>query len=135
MGRAGLARRMDRAWENLLIRTFGALALAALLMHGAIDARSYALPALYLVPFFLGSVVANWALARLNVKRPAVWTTTVLLGALPFVMPALHLNILGDDALHDGVLYAGSLFGLVTLALGARILMTRRRQGADEAAE
>lgn len=135
MRRASVARRMDRAWENLLIRTFGALALASLLMHGGIDARSYALPALYLVPFFLGSVVANWALARLNVKRAAVWTTTALLGGLPFVMPALHLGILGDDALHDGVLYAGSLFGLVTLALGLRILATRRKPGADEATE
>ena len=121
---------MDRAWQNLLVRTFGSFALAALLVHAGLDAPARPLPGLYLVPFFLAALVANWALARLNVKRPALWTTTVLLGAIPLAMPLLHAGDLGASALYDGVLYAGAASGLATLALGALML---RERGAGAA--
>lgn len=111
--------------ENLLVRTSGSFALAALLVHGGLDAPAYALPGLYLAPFFLAALVANWALARLNVKRGALWTTVVLLGAVPLVMPLAHWGGLGASALYDGVLYAGAAFGLATVAIGGRMLAAR----------
>lgn len=111
--------------QNLLVRTFGSFSLAALLLHGGLDAPMRPLPGLYLVPYFLAALAANWALARLNVKRPALWATTILLGALPALMPLFHLGDLGRSALYDGVLYAGALFGLATLATGALLLRAR----------
>lgn len=116
---------MDRALENLIVRSSGSLALAAVLVHAGLDAPLRPLPGLYLVPFFVASVVANWALARLNVKRPALWTATVLLGLIPSLMPLAHLGDLGTSALYDGVLYANGAFGLVTLVTGALMLARR----------
>lgn len=121
---------MDRATENLLVRLSGSFALTALLVHAGLDAPLRSLPGLYLVPFFVIGVAANWALSRLNAKRAALWTATVLLGLLPALMPLFHLRDLGTSALYDGVLYATAAFGLATLLLGA--LMLRRR--GDEAA-
>lgn len=116
---------MDRATGNLLIRISGASALAGLLVHAGLDAPMRPLPGLYLVPFFLACVAANWALSRLNAKRAALWTTTLLLGVVPALMPLAHARDLGADALYDGVLYAASAFGLATLALGALMLRGR----------
>ena len=118
--------------ENLLVRTSGSFALAALLVHGGLDAPLRPLPGLYLVPFFLAALVANWALARLNVKRPALWTTVALLGAVPLAMPLFHRGDAGSNALYDGVLNAGALFGLATLAMGG-LMLRRRDAGRGEA--
>lgn len=112
---------------NLLIRTSGSFSLAALLVHAGLDAPARAWPGLYLVPFFLAALVANWALARLNVKRPALWTATLLLGLIPLVMPLFHYGRLGVDALYDGVLYAAAFFGLATAVMG--FVMLRARGG------
>lgn len=121
---------MDRATENLLVRLSGSFALAALLVHAGLDAPMRPLPGLYLVPFFVASVAANWALSRLNAKRAALWTATILLGAIPAIMPLLHLPDLGGDPLYDGVLYANAAFGLATVILGA--LLLRRRDAAND---
>lgn len=120
--------------ENLLVRTFGSFALAALLIHGGLDAPLRSLPGLFLVPFFLVALIANWALARLNVKRPALWTTVVVLGLVPALMPLAHLQDLGESALYDGILYANGAFGLATLVMGALMLRSRERAfgAADE---
>lgn len=111
--------------ENLVIRLSGSFALTTILVHAGLDAPLRPLPGLYLVPFFIATVAANWALSRLNVKRAALWTATVLLGIIPVLMPLAHLGDLGGSALYDGVLYAGALFGLVTLVVGAMLLRDR----------
>ncbi len=134
---------MDRATENLILRTSGAFALAALLIHAGTDLGARAWPALYLVPFFVVAVAANWALARLNVKRPALWATAVLLGLVPAVMPLLRWGAMGADATYDGVLVAGAAFGAITFAFAANALRTRpvpakaatKDGGADSPAE
>lgn len=116
---------MDRATQNLVVRLSGSFALTAVLVHAGLDAPLRPWPGLYLVPFFVAGVAANWALSRLNVKRAALWTTVVLLGAVPALMPLAHLRDLGADALYDGVLYAGAAFGLVTLLAGLPMLRGR----------
>lgn len=113
--------------QNLLVRTSGSFALAAVLVHAGLDAPLRPLPGLYLVPFFLLSLAASWALARLNVKRAALWATTAILGILPLAMPVLHLRDLGASALYDGVLYAGAAFGIATAALGLVLLRAREK--------
>ena len=126
---------MDRAWENLIVRSTGSFALAALLVHGGLDAPAYRHPGLYLVPFFLAALVANWALARLNAKRAALWATVVLLGLVPALMPLAHAGRIGESSLYDGVLYASGAFGLATLLMGAVMLRSRVERGASGPAE
>jgi len=134
---------MDRAWENLLLRTSGSLALGFLLIHAGQDVGNRSWFVAYLAFFAVLSVVANWALARLNVKRPALWATTIALGLFPAIMPLLHLaEVNAQDGLYRSVLYLASAFGLVTAGLGSNALVSRapgrtatRNTAPDDAAD
>lgn len=128
--------RMDRAMKNLLARVAGALALGALLLHagqhvertwpgGDLPWGAWAGIALLLVV----TVAASWAQARLNAKRAALWTASVLLGALPVAAFLLHRAPPEDG--YGVVLLLGLLFGAATLAFTGWLLADRRDPSPD----
>lgn len=123
---------------NLLARVAGALALASFFLHvgmhlatlETVGALAWSVVALFLVL----SVAASWALARLNAKRAAAWTTLVTLGLLPVGAFALHL---GDAAPHPAfrpVLVLNLVFGTLVLVFAGLLLARDGRGRADERA-
>lgn len=116
---------MHRATENLVIRTAGAFAYTALLVHAAFAAPGFAYPGLVLAPFFAGTVAANWGLCRLNVKRRALQVTTFGVGGLSVVAFLLAVPERPWTSLEVAVHAAEGLLGLVTLAFGGYMLLTR----------
>jgi uncharacterized membrane protein SirB2 len=130
---------MDRAMENLIIRMSGSFAFAAMLVTAGYrvgsEAHPIALPAaVYVIPFFLLAVAANWALSRLNVKRPALIATVILLGVLPVLLalPWHFYVFIGGPA--RWLVIANAVFGVVTLFMGSVMLM-KRRVGTPESRE
>ena len=124
--------------KNLLARVAGSLAQGVFLVHvGQHLARTDPLPgwawgvlALLLV---LG-VAASWAQARLNAKRPALWTALVLMGLLPVGAFLAHRAPLDAPSGYGVVLLLNLVFGLLTLAFTAWLL-AGRRAGAGDADE
>lgn len=119
--------------ENLLIRLFGSASLALLLVHGGQDLGFRPVPWAFVTLWVVIAVAANWALARLNVKRAALWTTLVVLGLVPGLMPVLHLGELGlYDARYLAVLVAGSVAGILTMAMSVKMLVSRSVETAAD---
>lgn len=116
---------MHRATENLVIRTLGAFAFTALLLHAGLAAPDLPLPGLVLAPLFPATVAANWGLCRLNVKRRALQTTTFLAGGVPLVAALLVAPDLPQASLTLSVVGAEAVLGLATLAFGGYLLVTR----------
>jgi hypothetical protein len=117
---------MDRATENLIIRLFGSASLAFLLVHGGQDLGLRPAPWAFVTLWVVVAIAGNWALARLNAKRAALWTTLVVLGLAPALMPVLHLGEMGRyDARYMGVLYATCTAGLLTTGMATRMLSAR----------
>jgi hypothetical protein len=116
---------MQRATENLAIRTTGASAYTALVLHAAFAAPGFRYPGLVLAPLFAATVAVNWGLCRLNVKRRALQMTTFLAGGFTLVAFLLAVPNLTSDTLRLSVHAAEALFGLVTLGLGGYLLVTR----------
>lgn len=116
---------MHRATENLVIRTLGAFAYTALLLHAGLEAPGMAWPGLVLAPLFAATVAANWGLCRLNVKRRALQVTTFLAGGVPLVAALLVAPDPPTSSLALSVVGAEAAFGLATLAFGGYLLVTR----------
>lgn len=116
---------MHRSTENLVIRTLGAFAYTALLLHAGLAAPGLPLPGLVLAPLFAATVAANWGLCRLNVKRRALQTTTFLAGGAPLVAALLVAPDPPTTTLALSVVAAEAVFGLATLAFGGGLLVTR----------
>lgn len=116
---------MHRATENLVVRTLGAFAYTALVLHAGFAAPGFRYPGLVLAPLFGATVAVNWGLCRLNVKRRALQVTTFLAGGFTLVAFLLAVPDLPGDTLRRSVHGAEALFGLATLAFGGYLLVTR----------
>lgn len=114
---------MDRATENLIVRIAGSIALAFVLIHGGQDIERRSAPWAFIAFYVALAIAGNWALARLNAKRAALWTTLVALGAFPALMPVLHMAEMGTyNGLYMAVLYVTSAAGVATGAIAAWML-------------
>lgn len=122
---------MDRASKNLYARVFGALAISTFFIHvgqhlqSAYPARAPAAAWLVVTLFLIVGVAAAWAQARLNAKRPALWTALATTGLLPAAAWLYHRAPL--DAPFGIVLLLALLFGLASTAFCAWLLADRRQ--------
>lgn len=121
--------------KNLLARVYGSLAFAALLMHvgqhlqtetgESVGAGDWTFVGLV----FVLAVAAAWAQARLNAKRPALWTALVLLGILPMGAWLAHRAPLDTPGGYGIILLLGLLFGFGTLVMTGWLLASGRDTG------
>lgn len=119
---------MDRATKNLYARVAGALALSAFFIHVGqhlsttyperVPPLAWATVALFLA---LG-VAAAWAQARLNAKRPALWTALATTGLLPAAAALYHRAPLAAGGGYGIILLLALLLGATTTALCATLL-------------
>lgn len=123
---------MDRASKNLYARVFGALATTALFVHvgqhvsTAYPDRVPGIAWLAVALFLILGVASAWAQARLNAKRPALWTALVLTGLLPVAAYLYHRAPLDMGGGYGIVLLLALLFGAASAVFCGWLLADRR---------
>lgn len=123
---------MDRAFGNLLARVFGALALSAFFVHvgmhlqrdaaGGAPAGAWA----FVTFLLLLGVAGAWAQARLNAKRPALWTSFAVNGILPIAAFGLHAREI-DGRPFSMILIVALVFGIATTATTVWLLISKEK--------